>query len=69
MSDKTESVMGGFCKKWCDFRRGFIAEKSEKPKTFLKPEGSPVLQLHFRLTIPYVSIFCEACSKEHCGKR
>jgi len=28
----TENVMGGLCKKWCDFRRGFIVEKSEKPQ-------------------------------------
>lgn len=28
----TESMVGGFCKKWCDFRRGFIVEKSDKPK-------------------------------------
>lgn len=30
--NQTESMMGGFCKQWCDFRRGFIVEKSEKTK-------------------------------------
>lgn len=37
--------------------------------TFLKPEGSQVLQLLLPLTASYLSIFCGACSKEHCGKR
>lgn len=64
-----ESVMGGFCKRWCDFRRGFKFEVWKTKDTFLKPEGSPIRQLNLPLTTTYLSIFCGACSKGHRGKR
>lgn len=63
----TESVMGHFCKKWHDFRRRFIAEKSEKTQIIFLSLRAVWDYLYTFYWPPLILVFFwEACSKEYC---
>lgn len=57
MLNLTHSMTGGFYKKSCDCRRGFIVAKSEKPKIpFLSLKAVQYYSCTFQW-LPLISIF------------